>query len=77
MAYHYNPEVALEELDEKVLLPNPVAMRDMLVRTALPTERTVEANRLFTEYQKNFAAAMRLGKEFLTLLAHEGAPKAE
>ena len=29
--YHYNPETALEELNEEAALPNPVHMRDMML----------------------------------------------
>ena len=40
--YHYDPNTALEELQEEALLPNPVHIRDMIVRARLapgPAER--------------------------------------
>ena len=33
--YHYNPETALEELNEDAVLPHPVHLRDMIVRSRL------------------------------------------
>jgi len=30
--YHYNPQIALEELQEDALLPHPVKLRDMILR---------------------------------------------
>jgi hypothetical protein len=76
MAYHYDPELALEDLDEKAILPNPVQMRDMLARTSLDESRLVELTRLFLDYQKHYAAAMELGKVYLRALVDEGTPKA-
>ena len=38
--YHYNPKTALEELSEDATLPNPVHVRDMMLRKQLsPTSR--------------------------------------
>jgi hypothetical protein len=37
--YHYDAKLALEELQEDALLPHPVKLRDMILRTKLgPTE---------------------------------------
>ena len=33
--YHYQPTVALEELEEDAALPNPVHVRDMIIRARL------------------------------------------
>ena len=30
--YHYDPSLALEELQEDALLPHPVKLRDMILR---------------------------------------------
>ncbi len=30
--YHYDPSTALEELSEEAILPNPVRVRDMILR---------------------------------------------
>ncbi len=66
--YHYNPDTALEELTEEAILPNPVHMRDMLLRKKLTADKSLELNRLFVEYQKFFGEAQRLGKQILKQL---------
>jgi hypothetical protein len=67
--YHYNPSTALEELSEEAILPNPVHIRDMILRQRLTPDRSLELNRLFVEYQKFFGEAQKLGKEILKQLA--------
>ena len=67
--YHYNPATALEELAEEAVLPNPVHVRDMILRKRLTPDRSLELNRLFVEYQKLFGEAQKLGKEILRQLA--------
>jgi hypothetical protein len=66
--YHYDPATALEELTEEAALPNPVHMRDMLLRKHLSVDKSIEMNRRFVEYQKFFAEAQKLGKEILKQL---------
>jgi len=63
--YHYDPSVAFEELTEDATLPNPVHMRDMLLRKNLTADKSLELNRLFVEYQKFFGEAQKLGKQIL------------
>jgi hypothetical protein len=67
--YHYDPSTALEELREEAALPNPVHLRDMILRKRLRPEQSLELNRLFTEYQKFFAEAQKLGQTILQQLA--------
>ncbi|HYE25486.1 MAG TPA: hypothetical protein VEG32_09840 [Clostridia bacterium] len=67
--YHYDVRTALEELSEEALLPNPVRMRDMLLRAHLAPDRSLELNRLFLEYQRRFGELQELGKELLVKLA--------
>lgn len=67
--YHYDPSTALEELTEDATLPNPVHVRDMLLRKKLGPDKSLELNRLFVEYQKFFGEAQKLGKEILKQLA--------
>jgi len=67
--YHYDPSTALEELTEDATLPNPVHVRDMILRKRLSPDRSLELNRLFLEYQKFFGEAQKLGKEILQQLA--------
>ena len=67
--YHYDPKTALEELNEDATLPNPVHVRDMILRNHPSTEKALELNRIFLEYQKFFGEAQKLGKEILRQLA--------
>ncbi|MGP8141535.1 MAG: hypothetical protein ACLQBU_06650 [Terriglobales bacterium] len=67
--YHYNPATALEELTEDATLPNPVHVRDMMLRRNLTADQSIQLNRIFVEYQKAFGEAQRLGKEILQRLA--------
>ena len=63
--YHYDPVTALEELNEEAVLPNPVKLRDMMLRAHLDPDHSLEYNRLFIEYQKQFGELQRLGKQLL------------
>jgi hypothetical protein len=67
--YHYDPNTALEELAEEATLPNPVHVRDMILRKRLSPNKSLELNRLFLEYQKFFGETQKLGKEILQQLA--------
>jgi hypothetical protein len=67
--YHYDPKTALVEITEDATLPNPVHVRDMILRKRLGPEKSLELNRLFVEYQKFFGEAQKLGKEILRQLA--------
>jgi len=67
--YHYNPTTALEELTEDATLPNPVHVRDMMLRKQLNADAALEVNRIFLEYQKFFGETQKLGKEILKRLA--------
>ncbi len=67
--YHYDPNIALEELTEEAILPNPVHVRDMILRKRLSADKSLELNRLFVEYQKFFGETQKLGKEILKQLA--------
>jgi hypothetical protein len=67
--YHYDAKTALEELNEDATLPNPVHVRDMILRKKLTTDRSLEMNRLFVEYQKRFGEAQKLAKDILKQLA--------
>ncbi len=67
--YHYNPDIALEELTEEAVLPNPVHLRDMMLRHRLTADKSLELNRIFVEYQKHFGEAQKLGTGILKQLA--------
>ena len=63
--YHYDPATALEELNEDATLPNPVKLRDMMLRAHLDADHSLEYNRMFVEYQKRFGEAQELGRKLL------------
>ena len=67
--YHYNPATALEELREDAALPNPVHLRDMILRRNLAPAQALDLNRRFQDYQKTYAEAMQLGRGVLEALA--------
>jgi hypothetical protein len=66
--YHYDPSIALDELRDDIVLPNPVYVRDMLLRAKLDAEHALEMNRMFLDYQKHFGEAQKLAKEILQKL---------
>lgn len=70
--YHYNPTTALEELNEEAALPNPVHLRDMILRAHLDPEHSLEFNRMFVEYQKHFGELQKLGRALLERLGRVG-----
>ncbi len=67
--YHYDPQVALEELKEEAVLPNPVHVRDMLLRAHLRPEESLELNRIFVEYQQQFGTLQKIAKQLLEEIA--------
>jgi len=68
--YHYDPSTALEELKEEAVLPNPVHLRDMMLRAHLSADRSLELNRMFLEYQRQFGELQKQARELLAALAH-------
>ena len=69
--YHYDPKTALEELKEEAQLPNPVHVRDMILRAHPSAERSLELNRQFLEYQKLYGEAQKLVKDLLEQLGRK------
>ena len=67
--YHYDPTTALEELNEDATLPNPVKLRDMMLRAHLDADHSLEYNRMFVEYQKRFGELQQIGRQLLEGLA--------
>lgn len=67
--YHYDPTTALEELREDATLPNPVHLRDMMLRAHMKPDQSLELNRVFVEYQKRFGELQMMGRELLEKLA--------
>ncbi len=66
--YHYDPTAALEELKEEAVLPNPVHLRDMLLRAHLTADRSLELNRMFVDYQKHYGELQKQARDILNQL---------
>ena len=67
--YHYDPNLALDELKEDAQLPNPVHVRDMILRKHPRADESLELNRKFLAYQKDFAELQKLARDILEQLA--------
>ena len=67
--YHYDPATALDELQEDAVLPNPVHIRDMIVRAKLQPDQALELNRKFQTYLQAFGDAQQIAKLILEQLA--------
>ena len=72
--YHYDPETALEELNDDAVLPHPVHVRDMIVRAELTPERALELNRMFVTYLEKFGELQKLVRPMLEDLARGRQP---
>lgn len=68
MDYHFDPHQALEELNEDALLPNPVLVRDMILRARLAPDVALELNREFQTYLARFGETQKVGGQLLTRL---------
>jgi hypothetical protein len=67
--YHYDPSLALEELQEDALLPHPVKLRDMILRTKLDPSHAQLLNHDFQDYLARFGELQKLGRGILERLA--------
>jgi isochorismate hydrolase len=67
--YHYDPSLALEELQEDALLPHPVKLRDMILRTKLDPNDAQLLNHDFQDYLTRFGELQKLGHSILERLA--------
>jgi hypothetical protein len=67
--YHYNPQTALEELQEDALLPHPVKLRDMILRNQLGPQDAQLLNHDFQEYLTRFGELQKLARGILDKLA--------
>lgn len=63
-----NPHDVLQDLTEEAVLPNPVKLRDILFHAKLTPDLSLELNRQFTEYQRHFGEALKLGQQILSKL---------
>jgi len=63
--YHYDPKTALEELAEEATLPNPVHVRDMILRKRLFGRSVAGAETACSSSIRNFSAkTQKLGKRY-------------
>jgi len=69
----YDIKAALDELREDALLPHPVRMRDMILRTPLDA---LELNREFQSYLTHYGETQKLALEILERLAASEPKKA-
>lgn len=67
--YHYDPTLALEELQEEALLPHPVKLRDMILRNQLGPQDAQLLNHEFQEYLSRFGEIQKLAKSILEKLS--------
>ena len=67
--YHYDPTLALEELQEEALLPHPVKLRDMILRNQLGPQDAQLLNDEFQEYLSRFGEIQKLAKSILEKLS--------
>lgn len=67
--YHYNPKIALEELQEDALLPHPVKLRDMILRNQLGPQDAQLLNHDFQEYLTRFGELQNIARGILDKLA--------
>lgn len=73
--YHYDPKLALEELKDDAVLPHPVHLRDMILRTKLDPTLAVDLNREFQDYLTRFGDLQKIARGILEQVA-AGARKA-
>jgi hypothetical protein len=67
--YHYNPNQALEELQEDAVLPHPVKLRDMILRNQLGPQDAQLLNHEFQDYLSRFGELQKLARTILEKLA--------
>jgi hypothetical protein len=67
--YHYDAKQALEELQEDALLPHPVKLRDMILRTQLGPNEAQALNQEFQTYLTKFGELQKTARNVLEKLA--------
>ena len=63
--YHYDPRLALEELRDDAVLPHPVHLRDMILRTKLDATLALDLNREFQDYLARFGDLQKIAQDIL------------
>ena len=72
----YDVRAALDELKEDAVLPHPVRLRDMILRTQLDAGEALELNREFQSYLTHYGETQKVALEILQKLAAGEAKKA-
>jgi len=72
----YDVKSALDELREDALLPHPVRLRDMILRTPLGASEALELNREFQSYLAHYGETQKVALEILERLAASETEKA-
>ena len=67
--YHYDASLALEELQEEALLPHPVKLRDMILRTQLGPDEAKLLNHEFQDYLTRFGDLQKVARGILEKIA--------
>jgi hypothetical protein len=73
----YDVKSALDEIKEDALLPHPVRLRDMILRTPLGATEALELNREFQSYLTQYGETQKLALEILERLAASEDRKAQ
>jgi hypothetical protein len=66
---HYDAKAALDELKEDALLPHPVRLRDMILRTQLNASDALDLNREFQSYLAHYGETQKVALEILEKIA--------
>jgi hypothetical protein len=69
---NYDAKSALEELKDDAVLPHPVRLRDMILRTKLDPAAALELNREFQDYLSRYGEAQQAAAAILEKLARLG-----
>jgi len=72
----YDVKSALDELREDAVLPHPVRLRDMILRTQHDAPEAIEMNREFQNYLTHYGETQKVALEILERLAAGEAKKA-
>jgi hypothetical protein len=72
----FDVKSALDELKEDAVLPHPVRLRDMILRTPLDASDAIEMNREFQSYLTHYGETQKVALEILERLAAREAEKA-
>ena len=67
--YHCDASLALEELQEDALLPHPVKLRDMILRTQLGPDEAKLLNHEFQDYLTRFGDLQKVARGNLEKIA--------